>query len=233
MYRKILFLSLSFILTLLILYLFYSLYKRSIKMKSYNDIVSIIIDNLEGGYFHPNMLLDGRLKDPNHVMSAGEGRKASGETMYGIDRANGGTINTTKDGVEFWGLIDKSNAKNTWKWNFKGGNLAPQLKLLVAKMILPTYETWCKMFLAPSAKEIIESDDRLFFHFIYAVWNGSGFFKMFADKFNSALESGITDKNKLVEMSIAERTNSKYSLIRESGAKIATIVNSDKFKNVA
>ena len=44
----------------------------------------MIIDKLEGGYYHPDMLEDGRIKDSRY--------SASGETMMGIDRKAGGKI---------------------------------------------------------------------------------------------------------------------------------------------
>jgi hypothetical protein len=43
--------------------------------------MNIIIEKLEGGYYHPDMLTDGRIKDGRYG--------GSGETMFGIDRKTG------------------------------------------------------------------------------------------------------------------------------------------------
>jgi hypothetical protein len=47
----------------------------------FDKITSLVIDKLEGGYYHPNMLIDGRVKDIRY--------SGSGETMFGIDRLKG------------------------------------------------------------------------------------------------------------------------------------------------
>ena len=94
----------------------------------FNTIVEDVINNLEGGYYHPDMVKDGRLKSSNTMGD-------SGETMFGMDRKYGKDFAKSAAGVEFWGIIDDADAKNKWKWNYKGGNLEPRLKELVSKMI--------------------------------------------------------------------------------------------------
>lgn len=160
--------------------------------------VSKVIDNLEGGYYHPNMLKDGRVKDARY--------SRSGETMFGIDRLRGGSINNTAAGKRFWLLIDNANAKNLWKWNYKGGSLEPELKSLAAEMIQPLFNNLSKTYLSSKAIEIINNNAFLLFHFIYATYNGSGWFKKFATDITNAIASGITDPIQLTKVAINSRT---------------------------
>ena len=184
--------------------------------KYYKKTVAYIIDNLEGGYYHPDMLNDGRIKDARYGNS--------GETMFGIDRLRGGTINETPAGRQFWSIIDNSGARYNWKWNYKGGNLAPQLKELVAEMMYPQYVKLSERYLSEKSKKIIESDERLFFNYVYATWNGSGWFQKFATKFNEAVASGTKNKNQLADLAVAMRKESTSSLVRQGGAKIETLM---------
>ena len=91
--------------------------------QTYTDTVALIINNLEGGYYHPNMLQDGRVTDQRYA--------SSGETMFGIDRKNAPpVVQATPEWAQFWGLIDGADAKDNWTWNYMGGDLAPQLEQL-------------------------------------------------------------------------------------------------------
>lgn len=189
----------------------------------FEKVATTVINKLEGGYYHPNMLVDGRVKDSRYA--------ASGETMYGIDRLKGGSINTTQSGVKFWQIIDKANAANTWAWNYMGGTLKPTLQKLAANMILALYSTYIKLYIkSPSLIRIIENDDRLLFHFIYATWNGAGWFKKFATDMFNAYKSGITNPNSLYDVAIKSRTKEGLkkgtqanSLIKQGGEKIAKL----------
>lgn len=192
---------------------------------TYTKVVGFVIDNLEGGYYHPQMLVDGRVKDQRY--------SNSGETMFGIDRKAGGAINDTTAGKQFWSLIDNANAKNTWKWNYKGGQLGDQLKKLAADIIYPEYDSFSKKYLSPKAKQLVESDDRLLFNFVYASWNGAGWFKKFADKFNAAVAAGVTNLDELTKVAVAARTESSNSLIAQGGNKIANIIDQLKTEATA
>lgn len=196
--------------------------------QEYNNVLKLVIDNLEGGYFHPLMLKDGRVKDPKGLYSAGPGRVASGETMYGIDRANGGSINTSPAGKKFWAIIDNAGAKNKWKWNYDGGSLAADLKPLAAQVMAPLYTSFSNKFLSDTARPLVNSDKRLVFHFGYATWNGAGFFKKFANDINKAVAAGVTDLDKLASIASASRTQSTNQLIKMSSGKIAGIMQSMK-----
>ena len=188
----------------------------------YEKVVFQIIDNIEGGYFHPNMLLDGRVKDKRY--------SNSGETMFGIDRLRGGSINNTIAGKKFWALIDKADAKNNWRWNFKGGELEPELKALAAQMIQPLFNNLSKNYLSKKAIEIVNKNAILLFHFIYATYNGAGWFKKFATDINTALAAGILDPVQLIQIALNSRIKEGLtkgsrpnSLIVQSAKKIQSI----------
>ena len=188
----------------------------------FKDQVIQVIDKFEGGYYHPNMLLDGRVKDKRY--------SKSGETMFGIDRLKGGSINKTAAGKRFWNLIDQANASKLWKWNYKGGSLAPELKNLAAEMIEPLFNNLSKSYLSQKAINIVNNSTGLTFHFIYATYNGSGWFKKFANDISSAIASGIIDPVQLLNVAINSRTKEGLekgdppnSLIAQSGRKIATM----------
>jgi hypothetical protein len=161
------------------------------------------------------MLKDGRVKDSRYGNS--------GETMFGIDRKNGGRINTSSAGKEFWKLIDDSNAKNNWKHYYMGGPLESRLRKLVVKMIQPEYERLSNSYLSEEAREIVNKSPNLMFHFIYATWNGSGWFQKFAKKFNQKVEEGVTDIEKLRDYALQIRKESGNWIIASSGNKIEKI----------
>lgn len=196
----------------------------AVDINKFNTMCSLVIDKLEGGYYHPDMLKDGRVKDSRY--------SNSGETMFGIDRKAGGSLNTTTAGIAFWKIIDAANARKLWKWNYKGGALAPELKKYTCQIIYPQYEKLSKLYLSPKAKSIVDTDNRLLFHFIYSTWNGSGWFKKFATDMNKAVESGITDTTKLTNVALNSRTKEGLkvgsppnSLVAQGGKKIALFIH--------
>ena len=190
----------------------------------FQSVVFQIIDNLEGGYYHPDMLLDGRVKDKRY--------SASGETMFGIDRLKGGSINNTIAGKKFWSIIDNAGARSKWRWNYKGGQLEPELKTLAAQMILPLYNNLSNNYLTKKAIEIVNKNAVLLFHFVYATYNGAGWFKKFATDINTALASGILDPVQLIQIALNSRLkegltkgSKPNSLIVQSAKKIQSIFN--------
>jgi len=186
---------------------------------TFTDMTIKVIEKLEGGYFHPDMLLDGRVKDKRY--------KGSGETMFGIDRKTGGKINTSTAGIKFWSLIDRQNARKTWKWNYFGGNLKSTLLPLAAEMMKPQYDDYSNRYLSKKSLEIVNSDNKLLFNFIYATWNGSGWFRKFSIPFNDAVENGITDIRQLRKIVLDTRKNDKNSLIAQTGNKIEKLFDTN------
>jgi hypothetical protein len=81
-------------------------------MVTFKEVATSVIANLEGGYYHPNMLKDGRVKDGRYG--------TSGETMFGIDRKNGTDYQKASPVAwnQFFGELDKANAADKWRWNY-------------------------------------------------------------------------------------------------------------------
>jgi hypothetical protein len=189
------------------------------KKSSFQDMVELVIDKLEGGYYHPNK-------------HKSKGMGNSGETMMGIDRKHGGTINTSPEGVEFWSVIDKSGASKPdsmggWKWNYMGGNLESKLKKMVGKIIEKRYNEYSNRYLDPETKKIVDENPGLLFHFLYAVWNGPGWFRRFSEKVNDEVKKGETDPKKLYMVALQSRLKSGNSLIAKSGKKIDDIMGTN------
>lgn len=189
------------------------------KKSSFQEMVDLVIDKLEGGYYHPR----------KHKSS---GMGDSGETMMGIDRKHGGTINTSPEGKEFWKIIDDAGASRPdslggWKWNYKGGNLEPKLKGIVGKIIEKKYNDYSSRYLLPETKQIVDDNPGLLFHFLYAVWNGPGWFKKFAEKVNEQVKKGESDPKKLYMTALQSRLKSGNTLIARSGQKIDDIMGTN------
>lgn len=188
-----------------------------LNIKDFDGIVAQVIDKLEGGYYHPDMLADGRVKDSRYG--------ASGETMMGIDRKAGGSINTTPEGIEFWNLIDSENARSTWKWGYRGGSLESKLTELAGKMIKRNYDEYAQRYLSPEAMKIVNANPKLLFNFVYAVWNGPGWFQKFARTINDAVTNGTIDPEELAKIAVDARLSSGNSLIAQGGRKIEDLLN--------
>jgi len=176
---------------------------------NFKKMTELVIDKLEGGYYNPNW----------HYKSA-MGR--SGETMFGIDRKHGGSLNTSSAGIEFWDTIDKNKNKKIWKHYFRGGNLEQRLKDLVVKIMEPHFNNLFHKYLSPKSQKIVNNSNSLLFHFIYASWNGPGYFQKFAETFNNAVDDGVTSVSELKKVAIKSRRNSSVS---GSVNKIENIMN--------
>jgi len=181
---------------------------KNIDFKNFRQVTDKIIEKLEGGYYNPAW---------HGTPKMGK----SGETLFGLDRVNGGTLNTTPEGKEFWKLVDKNKNKKTWKhYYMPTGSLNEQLRNLLSIILGRSYMEFSKKYLKPKSFEIVESDPRLKFHFAYATWNGPGYFKKFADDFNRRIENGITDPSELYRSILKARKN---TALASSASKIEKI----------
>lgn len=201
--------------------------------QQFAQITDNVIKNFEGGYWHPNMIKDGRVKDSEMYHYKAGVRKESGETMFGLDRVNGAELFNNEVGRKFWGLIDNAGASKSlsdggWKWNYKGGSLEPELRRLAGEIMYPRYEMYSKRYLTPEAKKLVDSDPRIVMNFSYAMWNGEGFFQNMAKDVNDAVKKGVTNLDDLAKVSIDYRANHSNSLIQKYGEKMATLMQSMK-----
>jgi hypothetical protein len=200
-------------------------------VNSFEEVTKQVIANLEGGYYNPIMFTDGRL-DEKYRSRMG----ASGETMFGIDRDKGGTINTTPAGVAFWKLIDDANAARTWKHNFIPQDpLKTQILNAAIQVMKPHFEgLFNKYVKSKELQDLIKTDGRLYFNFIYASWNGPGYFQEFSNQITNAFNQGQRNTDELLKLFINLRLNTRifypntpqnsFELMRDGGIKIAKLV---------
>jgi predicted nucleotidyltransferase len=179
----------------------------------FGTMTNIIINKIEGGYYNPEW----------HYQSA---MGKSGETMFGMDRIYGKDLFNSGEGKEFWRIIDANKSKDVWTHNFNGGDLKEKLIKLVTGIMEEEYDKNSSNYLTSEAKKIVDTNNGLKFHFLYACWNGKGFFKMFANKINQAVSDGITDPNKLLSIAINSRLDSPS--MKKSGDKMIEIFKSNK-----
>ena len=184
------------------------------------EMVKVIVSYIEGGYYHPKM----KEKNPEKFKLFG----SSTETLFGIDRINGGWENTTA-GKEFFSLLDAENASEKWEYMYDlddNPTLKNKLIELSAEMIGQKNESNKSRFFTPEARKIVNGDAGLTFNFLYATYNGEGWFQKFAREINEAVEQGTTDPKELLKIAIDTRkqwTSNKphvTTLIRRTGDKV-------------
>jgi len=190
-----------------------------------------VIRELEGGYYHPDM----KLRNPAKFKIMG----VSGETMYGIDRVAGAPATTDPvPARQFWKTIDSQNARKNWDHLYiPGPPLRDTLIYLAAQVMEPLYYRFLKSYVKDdNLKKIINSYDPLLFHFIYAAWNGPGWFQGWGRIISAAYrgnknQAGITDPAKLAALMISKRLDNRgvignsvnNGLIAQGGGKIAKL----------
>ena len=185
------------------------------KTKSFAEVTRQVIANLEGGYYNPV------------YHNTGDSRYgASGETMFGIDRKAGGTINTTSAGKTFWSKIDAQQVNTKWRWNYIPPDpLQKELIDSAVTIMKSVYDSNMKSYLAdPVLQRVIESDGRLLFNFIYACWNGPGWFQRWAAEIKKAYNGGKKTSDELLRLFVSLRVTSSNSLIAQGGQKISALV---------
>jgi len=204
------------------------------EVKSFEEVTKQVIANLESGYYHPVMLEDGRVKGDKEKNKKVLG--TSGETMFGIDRLRGGSINTTAAGSAFWKLIDEADAKNKWPHYFIPKDpLKTELLNLAVQVMKPQFESlFSKYVTVKEVQDLVRSDGRLYFNFIYATWNGPGYFQNFSQQIIKAYNGGQRSAEQLLKVFIDLRLNTRifypntddnsFNLMKKGGVKIAGLV---------
>lgn len=198
------------------------------EVKDFKTVTRQVIANLEGGYYNPSPAY-------NHPGSKDPRYSASGETMFGIDRKAGGTINTTPAGKKFWGKIDETQKTTKWKWNYIPPDpLQSELVDLAVQIQETPFNQALKRYVNDSKVEaVIRSDGRLLFNFVYAIWNGPGWFQGWSKEIREAYHKGKTSSEDLLKLFVARRINNtnilprgnkQNSLIEQGGYKIKKLV---------
>jgi peptidoglycan hydrolase-like protein with peptidoglycan-binding domain len=184
------------------------------------DMVYVIINNIEGGYYHPKM----KEKNPEKFRLF----SSSTETMFGMDRY-AGDWEKTSGGKQFFSILDSEGASDKWSYNYKledNPTLAKKLKDLSADMINERFEDFKNRYFSKEALPIVESDAGLTFNFLYATYNGPLWFQKFANEINEEVSNGNTDPKSLLKVAIDTRKNWTSSkphvttLIRRTGDKV-------------
>jgi hypothetical protein len=181
---------------------------------SFIDITKKVIDKFEGGYWHgPTVknISTSKLGICSNHPSNGMG--VSTETMFGLDRYNGG-IESTSDGEKFFKIIDDekrelgmTNFCKKWRWLYRGGDKEEELKTLAAKIMKNYFDSNMVNFVKDKKlKNKILNNKALLLHMSYASWNGPGFFQKFANSLQKGLNEGFSD-NKLIDLAIKDRRN--------------------------
>lgn len=155
-------------------------------------LVNLIIDYIEGGYYHPDM--KSKLKN-------GDALGISGETMFGIDRKNGAPLfaTGTPQAIQFWAIVDENFSTHHGDTSYYGdkadgqmktpASVGNQLRHLAAAMISDAFDR-NSQYLSDGALRMVLNNPRLLLQFLYATYNGSGNFKTFANVMNSAYANG-------------------------------------------
>jgi hypothetical protein len=201
------------------------------KSMSFIEVTEAVISNLEGGYFHPDMTKDGRVKDSRY--------STSGETMFGLDRKQGD--NSSSAAINFWSEIDKAGARSKWRWNHMPKDpLYSKLVQYAAGVIEPMFNRSLSKFCPDkNIQNLIKSDGRLMFNVIYAQWNGVGWIKGLLGVIIEEYNNGNKTSDSLLKASVIERVKGGHrmyrigtgktlgsrsaSLISQGGRKIAKI----------
>ena len=156
----------------------------------------------------------------------------SGETLYGIDRSNNdGGKEDKKNWSNFWNLVDAYKTTKlpgekvsfmTCDWEFEP-NKNSNFNKLAAKyafdFMYNRYLKFSKNFFTSSQISFFEKDARLRFHFIYACFNGYGFFKNFAHSYKNHLTQ-TQNYDQLVKLCLNDRLNYGNKLIAQGGGNI-------------
>lgn len=169
-------------------------------------LTKVVIDNLEGGYYHPDMLSLFNVRSQAVL-------KASGETMFGLDRKHGIQLAKYPEWNLFWAAIDKNrhNFPIRWKHEYRGGEIESELKMLASVIMYKWFQYLAKKYILVGSLDEIENDERLIIHFSYAAWNGEGFFKRFANALNKAITKYEGNKEAIFKYAFDERLNAcKY-----------------------
>jgi hypothetical protein len=219
----------------------------------FNYFADLIINNLEGGYYHPDFYINGAktMKGGYIPAAAFKTKKAdyisSGETLFGLDRHAGwnmwykskriksdpranlpyiyssSSIFWDNDAKEFWTTLDKVDARHNWAHEYQGGPLRPRLKELAIKMMYQYFLRSVWSKLDEKGKALVLKDNQLALNYIYSAWNGIAYSNYYNSIFNNEIAKNNFDSTDINNKILNARANSKSPLIRDSATKIKRI----------
>jgi hypothetical protein len=103
--------------------------------------------------------------------------------------------------------------------------IGTKIRVLAANYIKPLYGQFMKSYMSPEAAAIVNNYAPLTFNFIYATWNGPGWFERFAKPLNQSVASGNTNPKSLNDLVNQVRAGSGNSLISQGAPKVASVTN--------
>lgn len=173
----------------------------SVTLEQFYKMTIIVIDNFEGGYYHPDMSKKWKASDQALL-------KDSGETMFGLDRMAGVQLNKYPEWRMFWDLVDldKNNNPLSWGYQYRGGKSEIRLKELASKIMYQWFSYLAGKYILIGSMDEIANDDRLIIHFSYASWNGEGWFQKYAKALNEAIIKFPSNKDAIFNEAIKART---------------------------
>jgi hypothetical protein len=220
-------------------------------LNKFQYIANFIIDNLEGGYYHPDFYIKGATMSNGKKISAQAFINAdygrSGETLFGLDRHAGWNMwysSTRKtdnvqdnlkyiysgvyqyandDAKKFWETLDKLDARNKFFYGSFGGNNRKFLQDLCVKMMYKYFlkNVWSK--LDEKGKQLVINDNKLALNYVYSAWNGIVYSNYYNNIFNQEIKKGVTDTTEINKKIINARATSKSGLVRDSATKLTKL----------
>lgn len=194
--------------------------------EKFNYLTGIVIDNFEGGYYHPNMLKNFKPSDQDKL-------RASGETMFGLDRKAGAQLAQYPEWKIFWAAVDSSKVSHPldFGYNKRGGMAGPKLKDLASAIMYKWFGYLAGKYILVGSMDEIAADDRLIIHFAYAGYNGEGWFQKYAKALNEAIIKFPGNKEAIFQEAIKARTMATNKLglpnkvIRQQGVNMVKLFN--------
>lgn len=190
-----------------------------VSKETFVRLTGLVIDNLEGGYYHPRM--KAKMSEADQKIMGD-----SGETMFGLDRKHGIQLSVYPEWNLFWATVDKAQPPY-WKHYFRGGDKEKELNKLASEIM---YKWFCHLstkYINEKGQQAIAQDERLMIHFSYASWNGEKWFERFSKILNGAVKSYPNDKNKIWETCISARTNSSNAVIRRQAKNMLNLIQKE------
>lgn len=184
-----------------------------VTLDKWHIITQLVIDHVEGGYYHPDMLKNFKPSDQAIL-------RASGETLFGLDRKAGSQLKMFPEWATFWATIDADRKVNpNWKYKYRGGKLEYRLKELASTIMFKWFNYLAKKYILVGSMDEIADDPRLLAHFSYASWNGEGWFERYAKALNNAIAKYPGNKEMIFQEAFKARSQA-VSYVKVSGKDI-------------
>lgn len=186
-----------------------------VSLEQFTFYTELVIDNLEGGYYHPDMKKNFNARSQKLLGD-------SGETMYGLDRKHGNQLSKYPEWGQFWATLDsdKKFNPNAYKYNRKDVPQAAALKKLASAIMYKWFSFLSGKYILISSMDEIANDERLIIHFSYASWNGEGWFKIYAEALNNAVQKYPGNKEMIFAESFKSRSQSSNDVIRQQATNM-------------